>query len=171
MFGAETARTADRGPAQDRLWGRHGQWALTAPASRGASGELAAQGRSGRPADVNASRPTLSWAEADRQKSVKDPLGKVTSSGYDADGNRTSQTSPLGFVTSWTFDSDGRIQTEVDPRGNATGAAPAKYTTTYDYDPAGNQTTVTDPLGKKTVTAYDAMNHITSMTDPLGRPN
>ncbi|MEU7059004.1 FG-GAP-like repeat-containing protein [Streptomyces sp. NPDC046197] len=112
---------------------------------------------------------TYAYDKADRPTTVKDPLGKVTTYGYDADGNRTSVKSPLGYTTSMTFDADGRMLTQVDPRGNVSGATASQYTTTYAYDPAGNQTTVTDPLGHKTVTAYDAMNHVTSVTDPLGR--
>jgi len=41
----------------------------------------------------------------------------------------------------------------VDPLGNVSGATASTYTTTYGYDAAGNQTSVTDPLGEKTATA------------------
>ncbi|MEU5438767.1 FG-GAP-like repeat-containing protein [Streptomyces sp. NPDC020719] len=101
--------------------------------------------------------------------STTDPLGKVTTFGYSADGNRISQTSPLGNKTTWTYDADGRVVTEVEPRGNAAGADPAQFTTSYTYDPAGNQTKVTNPLGKTTSTAYDAANRVVSTTDELGR--
>ena len=97
-----------------------------------------------------------------------DPLGKVTRYVYDADGNQISETSPLGFQTTSTFDDDERLHTQVDPRGNVSGATPSQYTTTYDYDPAGNLTTVTDALGKATHTEYDALNRAVSVTDPLG---
>ena len=43
----------------------------------------------------------------------------------------------------------------------STGGTPAAYTTHYAYDTAGNQTTVTDPLGGTTTTAYDADNRLT----------
>ncbi|MEU3036536.1 DUF6531 domain-containing protein [Streptomyces griseoaurantiacus] len=92
-------------------------------------------------------------------------LGKTTTYAYDADGNLLSTTSPLGGKESWTYDDDGRQVTTVDPRGNATGASPAQYTTTYGYDPAGNPTTVTDPLGGVTTTAFDAVGNVTKQTD------
>ncbi|WP_188282646.1 FG-GAP-like repeat-containing protein [Streptomyces sp. CBMA29] len=111
----------------------------------------------------------FTYDDADRQLTSTDPLLKVTRDGYDAAGNHVSQTSPLGFVTSWTYDLDGRMRTQVDPRGNATGADKTQFTTAYDYDPAGNQTKVTDALGKATRTEYDAMNKVTQVTDPLNQ--
>ncbi|MBT1187915.1 RHS repeat protein [Streptomyces sp. CJ_13] len=98
-----------------------------------------------------------------------DPLGKMTAFGYDADGHQISQTSPLGSKTTWTYDANGRVVTEVDPRGSATGANPAQFTTTYEYDPAGNQVKVTNPLGKVTTTQYDAANRVVAATDELGK--
>jgi RHS repeat-associated protein len=40
--------------------------------------------------------------------------------------------------------------------------------TTYGYDAANQQTSITDPLGDVRTTAYDADGHVTSVTDPLG---
>ncbi|MEU9193191.1 FG-GAP-like repeat-containing protein [Streptomyces hundungensis] len=110
-----------------------------------------------------------SYTDTGLLASSTDPLGKVTSFGYDSDGNRTSQTSPLGYKTTWSYDADGRLASEVESRGNATGADPAQFTTSYAYDPAGNQTKATNPLGKTTSTTYDAANHAASATDELGR--
>ncbi|WP_405623976.1 DUF6531 domain-containing protein [Streptomyces sp. NBC_00076] len=92
-------------------------------------------------------------------------LSKTTTYAYDADGNLLSRTSPLGNKESWTYDGDGRQATAVDPRGNVTGADPVQYTTTYGYDPAGNSTAVTDPLGGMTSTAFDAVGNVTKHTD------
>lgn len=107
------------------------------------------------------------YDNADRQQTVTDPLGRKTTYGYDDDGNRTSETLPSGAETKWTFTPGGLMHTQVDPRGNVSGADASKFTTTYGYDAAGNQTSVTDALGKQTVTEYDAMNNVTSVTDPL----
>ncbi|WP_453087020.1 FG-GAP-like repeat-containing protein [Streptomyces roseus] len=101
--------------------------------------------------------------------SSTDPLGKVTSFGYDPDGNQTSLTTPLGFKTTSTYDADGRLASQVEARGNAVGADPAKFTTAYAYDPAGNLTKVTNPLGKATSTSYDAANRVVASTDELGK--
>ncbi|MFF2901985.1 DUF6531 domain-containing protein [Streptomyces sp. NPDC057966] len=92
-------------------------------------------------------------------------LSKTSTYAYDADGNLLSRTSPLGNKESWTYDGNGRQATAVDPRGNATGADPAQYTATYGYDPAGNLTTVTDPLGGVSTTAFDAVGNVTGRTD------
>ncbi|MFC0626798.1 DUF6531 domain-containing protein [Kribbella deserti] len=88
---------------------------------------------------------------------------------YDADGARLSATSPSGAsVTKWTYDADGRQITQTDPRGNATGAIPADYTTTYGYDAAGNQLTLKDKLGRITSKTYDGRNNLLSQRDPRG---
>ncbi|MFJ6480954.1 MULTISPECIES: FG-GAP-like repeat-containing protein [unclassified Streptomyces] len=112
---------------------------------------------------------SYTYTDSGLPASSTDPLGKVTSFGYDPDGNRTSLTTPLGFKTTTTYDADGRMATQVEPRGNVAGADPAKFSTTYAYDPAGNLTKVTNPLGKATSTSYDATNRVVATTDELGR--
>ncbi|MFH8290293.1 DUF6531 domain-containing protein [Streptomyces sp. NPDC018059] len=112
---------------------------------------------------------TAVYDKNNRLSSSTDELGKTTRYTYDADGNLTGRTSPLGHRSSWTYDGDGRRATSVDPRGNATGADPDQYTTVYGYDPAGNPTKVTDPLGGLTTTAYDALNKVVERKDADGR--
>ncbi len=119
--------------------------------------------------DRTGAKTVNAFDQVDRLQTVTDPLGKITTYGYDADGNRTSATTPLGNRTTWTYDGDGRQATMVDPRGNVAGGTPAQYTTQYRYDPAGNRTSVIDPLGHTTTTEYDALDNATSATDPLGR--
>jgi RHS repeat-associated protein len=97
-----------------------------------------------------------------------DALGKKTVFTYDKAGHRRTQTTPMGETTTTTYDDDGRTATTVDPRGNADGATAADFTTSYGYDPAGNPTTVTDPLGHTTTTGYDAAGRQASVTDPEG---
>ena len=41
-------------------------------------------------------------------------------------------------------------------------------TTTWQYDPNGNVTAVTDPLGNTTWTQYNAWNEPVAVTDALG---
>jgi YD repeat-containing protein len=41
-------------------------------------------------------------------------------------------------------------------------------TTTYAYDPAGNQLSVTDPLGRVTTSSFDADGRRTASVDPRG---
>jgi RHS repeat-associated protein len=122
-----------------------------------------------RTTDAAGRTTTAAYDKNNRLSSSTDQLGKTTTYAYDADGNLLSRTSPLGHKSSWTYDGDGRRATAVDPRGNATGADPAQYTTTYDYDPAGNPTKATDPLGGVTSTAYDALGRVVERKDADGR--
>lgn len=128
--------------------------------------------------------------------SLTDPRQKVTSYGYDpTTHDLTSITTALNERTTMTYDAAGRLRTVVEPRGNASGAQPSDYTTTFDYDnadhptnvvtpdpdgtgpqtlattqwsydPAGNLQTLTDANSHATEYAYDAMNQLTSVTAP-----
>lgn len=64
--------------------------------------------------------------------SVTDGLGRTTTSTYDANGNRLTQTqasgTPLAATTTWTYNTRGQPLTMTDPLGNVT---------TYEYDPRG----------------------------------
>ncbi|WP_234018318.1 MULTISPECIES: DUF6531 domain-containing protein [unclassified Streptomyces] len=122
-----------------------------------------------RTTDAAGETTTAVYDKNNRLSSSTDELGRTTAYAYDADGNLLSRTSPLGHRASWTYDDDGRRATAVDPRGNATGADPAQYTTTYGYDPAGHPTEVTDPLGGTTTTAYDATGKVVEREDADGR--
>ncbi|MFE9116556.1 FG-GAP-like repeat-containing protein [Streptomyces sp. NPDC007172] len=109
------------------------------------------------------------YTPANLQETATNPLGKTTKYGYDGDGHRTSVTNPGGGKSTWSFDADGRLKSQTEPRGNVTGADPAKFTTTYEYDPAGNQSAVTTAVGDRTTTEYDALNHAVSVRNPLGK--
>lgn len=104
----------------------------------------------------------------DLLETVKNPLGKITHYGYDADGNRSSITSPLGHKQTWTYDADGQLETQVDARGNEQSADPAKFTTSYKYDAAGNLKQVTDPLGHTQKFEYDALGQQRLATNQNG---
>ena len=125
---------------------------------------------------------------------VQDPRGKSTTYAYDPTTHQeTSVTTPLGEKTSFTYDLTGRLATSVEPRGNAQGANPLDYTTTYTWDgndhlkqlnspdpdgagpqtalvtrwlwdPAGNLQTYTDAIGNQTDYSYDPANQPLSVT-------
>ncbi len=91
----------------------------------------------------------------------------ITQYGYDSLGHQTAITDTVGLVTRNTYDSSGRLKTVTR---NYLAGQPQNYQnqyniiTTYDYDAAGNVTTVTDTPGRKTVTHYDPLNrpdHVT----------
>ncbi len=89
---------------------------------------------------------------------------------YDADGNRTKETSPSGeSITTWTYDGEQRLKTQVDPRGTATETPTDDFTTTYNYDPAGNNTEVINQRGLTTSYTYDARNHLLTEKTPRGQ--
>ncbi|MFE2346063.1 DUF6531 domain-containing protein [Kitasatospora cineracea] len=119
--------------------------------------------------DPTAATTTYTYDSLGRRATVTDSLGKTTTDRYDASSNRVSQTTPLGHKTVWSYDKDERLSGIVDPRGNATGATPTAYTTSFGYDAAGNRTTTKDALGNTTTTSYDALNRPTSVTDSLNR--
>lgn len=94
----------------------------------------------------------------------------TTSYAYDNNGNLTSVTDPRGGVTTHTYDDAGFLKSIVSPLGNVDGCNCAdQYRTSYGYDPDGNRTSTTDPLGNTTTTGYDANQHPISSTDPLQR--
>src|SRR5262249_10752076 len=73
---------------------------------------------------------------------IRDPLNNLTTQAW-SDGLLQSVTDPLGHTITYQYNYDSRqlLQT-VDALGGIT------Y---YGYDAAGNQTTVTDPLGHTTM--------------------
>lgn len=102
--------------------------------------------------------------------SMVDARGKTWSYDYDSTtGTLTRLTDPIGNATTWTYDPHGWVHTKVAPNGNATGADPADYTTTYDYDAYGHPTQITDPKGDQTKLTYDANGNQKTLTDASGR--
>jgi YD repeat-containing protein len=118
--------------------------------------------------------------------SQTDPLGHLTTFAYGAiaDGTETTITSPNGNVTvedyvageltprtkgagtpsaaTWTYAYDQStlgVIAETDPNG---------HVTQHSYDADGNQTSVTDPLGRTTTTTYNNLDEPLVTTDPLG---
>jgi RHS repeat-associated protein len=101
---------------------------------------------------------------------LTDPRDKTTTYAYDADGNLASITTPLGHESTMEYDAAGRLVESVDGRGNADGADPADYTTTFTYDAADHLLTATDPLSNVTTWAYDDAGNLESVTDANSNP-
>jgi RHS repeat-associated protein len=96
---------------------------------------------------------------------VTDPNGHVSTLTYDSQGDLASITDPLGDKTTFTYDSFGERISSVSPRGNAFGADPNQYTTSYSYDALGRLTQTTDPLGHISKQTYDADSNLASSVD------
>ena len=101
--------------------------------------------------------------------SLTDPDANVWQFTYDTNGDLVSSTDPVGDKTTYAYDTIGRRTSMVSPRGNALGANPAEFTTTFTYNAFGDLLTTTDPLGHTASNVYDADRNRTSATDPNGR--
>ena len=111
-----------------------------------------------------------------------DKLGRITTFGYDSNGNLTSVTKApgtLNLTTVSTYDSFGELTSITDPLGHATRSHydsngnptaqidPLGNQTTFQYDGVGRSTSVADPVGRITTMSYNAL-YVTSVTDPAG---
>ncbi|WP_194924209.1 DUF6531 domain-containing protein [Catenulispora pinisilvae] len=111
---------------------------------------------------------------APKTASVPNPVAAVTT--YDAAGNVVAVADAAGNTTTFGYDQAHQKTSMTTPRGfkGLAQAGDPNYTTTYGFDPDGNQITVTDPetaqvpSPKPTTTAFDADNHARTVTDPLG---
>ena len=126
------------------------------------------------PECVNNKRSTVYTLDpAGNLTSRVDPNAHVTTTGFDLDNRPLLVTSPLGQRWSYTYDKDGNQVTKTTARGNAatnpaTGRIAYTYDTsdrvtktnypgtttpdvTYNYDPLGRRTSITDGTG---TTAY-----------------
>lgn len=114
--------------------------------------------------------------------SVTDPDGKVTSYNYDTYGNRDQVKDPLGNVADTGYNADDWLTARYTPKAGCTwNAAPptgcsSSYATQYSYTIGGGVATnefgdvqkVTDPLGHTTSYTNDANRNRTSITDGDG---
>ncbi|MFE2374174.1 LamG-like jellyroll fold domain-containing protein [Streptomyces sp. NPDC059398] len=99
----------------------------------------------------------------------QDPDGNVTTTAYDANGNKVSETlppytppgasEPVADTSAWTYDSDGNQLTQSTPGGRTTRSL---------YDQLGNVVQVTDADGKNTQASYDTAGDQLTSTDPTG---
>jgi len=129
--------------------------------------------------DASAHQHNYSYSVQQNLTQVTDPAGKVTTYGYDAFGNRTSQT-VNGKTTNFGYDSHGNFTSITDPLSNQTrftynalGWRTSRIdalnrTTNYTLDTMGRVTTVTYPDSTTTTHAYDGNGNRTSMADATG---
>jgi RHS repeat-associated protein len=96
---------------------------------------------------------THAYDKANRDTSLTDPAGVVSSTSYDATGNGISS-SAGGVTTTRTFDGLGRAVTET-----VNGA-----TTSHTFDPAGNERQTVDAEGVTTTRVFDRGGRLLSET-------
>lgn len=94
------------------------------------------------------------------------PLSGSSSSCPSCSGGRTNQPSRIiypTFTREFRYDKRGRTIEVIDHLDSET------FTTSLEYDPAGNLISRTDPEKQTTTHAYDALNRRISLTDAIGQ--
>ena len=103
-------------------------------------------------------------------QNYQDQYNIITEYGYDAAGNQVAMTDTVGLVTRYEYDDANRLvhsTANYSPTVGANAENVWNLHTWYEYDPAGNQTAVTDTLGFATRYEYDDLNRLIASTDPL----
>lgn len=90
---------------------------------------------------------------------VTDPLGRITSSADDVNGNVIRRSDPSGKTTSYTYDALANLTSSTDAAGK---------TTTLTYDATSNPLTSTDPTGAVTTNTYNPDGTLATSTEALG---
>ena len=89
-----------------------------------------------------------------------DPLGHVTTTAYDSNGNPATVKDANNHITTFTYNADDQTTDVQRPDGTHLGTG---------YDGAGNRTSQTDAGNHLTGYTYDPLNRVSSTTDPLNR--
>jgi YD repeat-containing protein len=131
--------------------------------------------------DGNGAVTQLAYDAVGNLASAADPAGHARTSEFDlANNNLLWSEDEAGTRTTFTYDASGTALTGVTGPGGTTtfehytdgllsSLHSADATTSFAYDPAGNLTTLTDPLGSTTRFGYDAAGRLTTATDALER--
>jgi len=100
--------------------------------------------------------------ESGRTTQVTDPLSRVTSTTYYANGLPKRLTEPGNVVTDYVFDA----KADLTSLTRLSGGLSQNWTMTYDAD--GNLLTATDPLSKTWTYTYDAAGNLLTSVSPTG---
>lgn len=114
-------------------------------------------------ADPLGNRTTYQYDAFDNLTTLIAADGGITTYGYEGTGNtrrQIRQTDPLGRVTSFGYTAEGLLRTATDPRG---------LTTTNSYDSFGNLASVMHSDGGIVTNVYDVLGRLEAVTDQLGR--
>ena len=106
-----------------------------------------------------------SYDPAHRLTGITDGLGNQISYTLDALGNHTA-TQSFDASNALTFSQSQVFNTLSLPSQQIGSAGTAAVTTTFGYDPNGNQTSIAAPLSRHTGKQYDALNRLIQATDP-----
>ncbi|SHG80911.1 RHS repeat-associated core domain-containing protein [Streptoalloteichus hindustanus] len=148
-FGKATVYTLDKRGAVEKVTDRMNRVTLYSVNGRGLVTKIT---------DPAGKASTVEYANADAVRETN-PLGKATTSAYDAIGRLVRVADPRGVVSETAYTASSQIAARTDGLGR---------TVAFDYDRNGNRTAVTDPRGGVTRFDYNAMDQVRSVTDPLG---
>ena len=120
---------------------------------------------------VSQTRPATTWATS----------GQTTTYTYDPDGNVLTSVDPNAVTTTNTYTPLDQLATvsysgsaahsvsyTYDANGNKVAMSDASGSSSYNYDPFSELTSVTNGAGKTVSYTYDALGDQTSVTYPLG---
>ncbi len=99
----------------------------------------------------------LSYDVLNNLKTLKDPLGRITTYNYDANENLASIQDANGNTTAYEYD-------ERDLLFRMTDANAPPGVTQYDYDGNGNLKQITDANANPTAYAFDGFDRLITMT-------
>ncbi len=121
----------------------------------------------------NGNTLTYDYDTVNRLTSITDQAGNKTLSTYNTEGRKTREElqDPTAVVTKFTnyaYDSYNRLQYVYYNAGVPPGADSIYWA--YAYDNAGNESSITDPVGHLTCFEYDALNRKTKVHQYLGTP-
>lgn len=113
-------------------------------------------------ADVDDYTAVLGYDRNNRQTTVTDAAGGVSTTVYDTDGTVAKTVDPTGVETTYDYDLDARLTTVTVPHDGK------PRVTRYGYDEVDNQTRVTSPSGLFTETVYDKLSRPSETRSPFG---
>ncbi len=118
-----------------------------------------AMGLPERVADALGGVTRMTYDNLNRLTVVTDALGNVTRYGY-----APGQALPLPVVVTDAL--GGVVANTYNPQGLLIRTVDHGVTTTYEYNPWGQRTAITDALGNATRYAYDAVGRLITTTNP-----
>ncbi|GAA3228162.1 hypothetical protein GCM10020216_044340 [Nonomuraea helvata] len=135
-----------------------------ATVTAGSTTKYDALGRATSVVDALGHGNTYTYDQLGNVVATTDAAGKQSRSGFDAAGELLWTRDQAGRLTGATYDDLGRriSTTAVDRTPTSAG-----YTTTYEYDDAGNLTYVTSPSGARSQFGYNAAGEVIVDVNPL----
>ncbi|MFF3848285.1 RHS repeat-associated core domain-containing protein [Streptomyces sp. NPDC002328] len=147
------------------------QWQAKDNTGRTAVYNLDADGNLTSTTDTEGKTVSFRYDPSGRIDKITTAEGRVTVFSYDDVNRVTSMLRGTGFHSdghtgpTWTYSYTAASPTAA---GTTTAKDPELHATTYAHDGDGRVTEVTDALGRKQSTKFDANNNIDSTTDAMG---